>query len=125
MEMRLVMDDGEPWEQTVKMLTVGNGTVCGGGFQLTPKAKLDDGLLDLSLINKAGILRTMTSVPKAFKGKHLDLDIVDYKQFKKLKVECLEERELPLHIDGEKGFSRELEFEVVRDQMWTVHPFLK
>jgi len=121
MEMRLTMDDGEPWEQTVKMLTVGNGTVCGGGFQLTPKAKLDDGLLDLSLINKAGIMRTMVSVPKAFKGKHLDLDIVDYKQFKKLKVECLEDRELPLHIDGEKGFSRELEFEVVQDKMWTVH----
>jgi YegS/Rv2252/BmrU family lipid kinase len=124
MHMRITMDDGEPREQKVKMLTIGNGTVCGGGFRLTPRAKLDDGLLDLSLIKTAGILRTMVSVPKAFKGKHLDLDIVEYKQFRKLKVECLEDRELPLHIDGEKGFSRNLEFEVVRNKMWTVHPHI-
>jgi len=121
MEVRLTMDDGEPLVQKVKMLTIGNGTTCGGGFQLTPKAKMDDGLLDLSVIKTAGILKTMVSVPKAFKGKHLNMDIVDYKQVRKLRIETLGDRELPLHIDGEKGFSREFEFSVVSGKAWTVH----
>ncbi|MGA1794153.1 MAG: hypothetical protein ACMUHM_09390, partial [Thermoplasmatota archaeon] len=80
-----------------------------------------DGLLDLSVIKTAGILKTMVSVPKAFKGKHLKMDIVDYKQFRKMKVEPLDDRELPLHIDGEKGFSREFDFSVVSKKVWTVH----
>ncbi|MGA1873134.1 MAG: diacylglycerol/lipid kinase family protein [Thermoplasmatota archaeon] len=121
MEVRMTLDNDPAWEQKVKMLTIGNGTTCGGGFRLTPRAMMNDGLLDMSLIKSAGTLKTMWNVPKAFKGKHLEIDLTVYKQFRRLKVESLEDRELPLHIDGEKGFSREFEFEVLQDMMWTVH----
>jgi len=122
MKARLTMDDGEPEEAFVKMLTIGNGTTCGGGFRLTPKARMNDGLLDLSLIKHAGILKTMLNVPKAFKGKHLGLDMTVYRQFRTLRVESMEDRTLPFHIDGEKGFSRDLRFEVIRGSMSVVHP---
>ena len=37
--------NGERREQEVFLLSVGNGTTVGGGFRLTPHARLDDGLL--------------------------------------------------------------------------------
>ncbi|MBN1390005.1 MAG: YegS/Rv2252/BmrU family lipid kinase [Candidatus Thermoplasmatota archaeon] len=121
MEVLIELDDEEPMQIKAKMLTIGNGTTCGGGFRLTPKARMDDGLLDLSLIKSAGVLRTVLNVPKAFKGEHLNLDLTFYKKFRRMKVISLEDRELPLHIDGEKGFSREFEFEAVSGKIWTVH----
>ncbi|MBN1539934.1 MAG: diacylglycerol kinase family lipid kinase [Candidatus Thermoplasmatota archaeon] len=121
MDISLTIDDGQPVERKVKMLTIGNGTTCGGGFRLTPRARMDDGLLDLSLIKTAGIIKTMVNVPKAFKGDHLGIDLTIYRQFRKLSVRSLEDRELPLHIDGEKGFSREFDFQVLPGKIWTVH----
>ncbi|MGA1849089.1 MAG: diacylglycerol/lipid kinase family protein [Thermoplasmatota archaeon] len=125
MRVRLTVDDEGPREVLVKMLTIGNGTTCGGGFRLTPRARMNDGLLDLSIIKHAGILKTMVNVPKAFKGNHLELDMTIYRQFRKLSLETLEDRPLPFHIDGEKGFSREYHFEVVKGAMWVVHPLFR
>jgi YegS/Rv2252/BmrU family lipid kinase len=122
MKVRLTLDDDKPEEFMVKMLTIGNGTTCGGGFRLTPKARMSDGKLDLSIIKHAGILKTMVNVPKAFKGEHLELDMTIYRQFRKLSLECLEDRTLPFHIDGEKGFSKDYQFEIVTGAMWVVHP---
>ncbi|MFW3145576.1 MAG: diacylglycerol/lipid kinase family protein [Thermoplasmatota archaeon] len=122
MEMLLTIDGTGEVKREIKMLTVGNGTTCGGGFRLTPLARMDDGLLDVGIINKAGTLRTLTSVPKAFKGKHLDLDLTDYRKMRSLKVRTEDDRELPYHIDGEKGFARSFEFQVFQGKMWTVHP---
>jgi YegS/Rv2252/BmrU family lipid kinase len=45
---KLVTPEGEERGSMIVM-AVGNGLQCGGGFQMTPKALLDDGLLELNL----------------------------------------------------------------------------
>jgi len=44
--------DGKSFKKKVLLLTIANGTTFGGGFKLTPDAKVDDGLLDVCLVEK-------------------------------------------------------------------------
>jgi diacylglycerol kinase family enzyme len=84
---------------------------------------MNDGLLDMSLIRGAGTLRTLFNVPKAYKGTHLSVkSLTEYRKLSSLRLKANEDRDLPFHMDGEKGFSRDLDFKVVQDMMWTVHP---
>ena len=49
-EGRLVIPDEEPVEGSMLFMAVANNHFAGGGFDVAPLAKLDDGLLDLTAI---------------------------------------------------------------------------
>jgi YegS/Rv2252/BmrU family lipid kinase len=54
-----------------------NGQQYGGGAKVAPGAYIDDGLLDLVIVQKAGVLRTLRAVPDLFHGRlHLHKDLV-------------------------------------------------
>ncbi|MFA6434123.1 MAG: diacylglycerol kinase family protein [Elusimicrobiales bacterium] len=54
------------------MLTaVLNGRQYGGGARIAPDAYIDDGLLNLVVVEKRGVLRTLLAVPDLFNGKLL------------------------------------------------------
>lgn len=116
-----VMLDGEgPRIHRVGLFTVGNGTTCGGGFRLTPLAKMDDGLLDVSLCRHVGRLRSVLNIRTAMKGEHLRRKETTYHQTKGVRVRGMD-GELPYHVDGEGGFARELKISVVPSCLRTVH----
>ena len=71
----------------------------GKGMKMAPHAKLDDGLLDLIIVKKAGRIKFLKMFPKIFTGKHIEDPIVEYQQVKKF---CIyPERKNILNIDGE------------------------
>lgn len=81
------------------MITVGNGVAFGGGFRVTPKAELDDGLLDICAVAKVSIPGRLWRLPFLTLGKHASLPSINY-----LKVDALHidgSRPLHAHIDGE------------------------
>lgn len=83
----------------VLLVNVGNGRCSGGGFYLTPEAKINDGLLDICAIRsltKAGIL---TKLPKALTGSHVGLDEV--RMFRTQELSIRSDDPLPIHADGE------------------------
>jgi len=47
---RLLVPGEEPVEGAMLFMAVGNNRFAGGGFEVAPKAKLDDGLLDLAVV---------------------------------------------------------------------------
>ena len=49
-----VSAEGLEWEGPVLALAVGNGSQAGGGAQLAPHARIDDGLLDLTVLPQVG-----------------------------------------------------------------------
>ena len=71
----------------------------GKGMKIAPKAKLNDGLIDLVLIKDASRLKLLILMSKLFSGKHIYDDIVDYVQLSKfeLKTHTISQ----LNIDGE------------------------
>lgn len=68
-----VVVDGERITKGMTLLcTVSNGQYCGGMFKCSPRAKVDDGLMDVGLIRGVSLLSFLIILPKYIKGKHLD-----------------------------------------------------
>jgi diacylglycerol kinase (ATP) len=59
-----VETDTTSWDQATIMLTLGNGPREGGGFLVTPDAKLDDGIFHYATVDKLSRLMMSASSPK-------------------------------------------------------------
>lgn len=57
-------------------VVVANSGFYGKGVHIAPDAVVDDGLLDVVVIEAAGRLDLIRSLPKAYDGSHVDLDEV-------------------------------------------------
>ncbi|HEY1113211.1 MAG TPA: YegS/Rv2252/BmrU family lipid kinase [Chitinophagaceae bacterium] len=93
------------------MISVANGRRYGGSFHVAPRALLQDGLLDISIIGKIAPVNRIRYLPMMEKGEHLELPFVHYYQSGTAVIEC--KKELPAHIDGEYVQARRYEIEVL------------
>jgi len=77
-----------------------NSIHVGKGMKMAPKAKLDDGLIDLIVV-KAGATRTrlLQVIPKLFEGSHIHEPEVEYYQTSEFSL--IPEKDAILNIDGE------------------------
>ncbi len=82
------------------LLTIANGTTFGGGFKLTPHAKIDDGFLDICEIGKLSPIRRFLHITKLSNGTHESLKCVQFRQAKVVKVDS--HPLLYAHVDGER-----------------------
>lgn len=95
----IYMDDGERLGKQILMLSVGNSRRNGGGFLVNPYAVLDDGLLDLCIVDAIPRLEILRLLPKAMKGTHDGEPAVELTRSTRLVVESADP--LPVHADGE------------------------
>lgn len=89
----------ESKKQKLILMTIGNGTTFGGGFKLTPNAKLNDGLLDVCTVGPLSATRRFLNVPRLSNGSHGKLQEIDFRRTTRLKVSANDL--LEGHIDGE------------------------
>jgi diacylglycerol kinase family enzyme len=81
------------------MLALGNGPREGGGFIITPDAKLDDGLLNYVTIKKISRLMMLRLVPEVMRGTHGRFKQVRMGTCRKMTVTS--QQPLYIHCDGE------------------------
>ena len=55
------------------LVAVGNGPSFGGGLRLCEGASMDDGLLDVVVINPLSKLRLLRVFPKLYRGTHVTI----------------------------------------------------
>jgi diacylglycerol kinase family enzyme len=96
--MQVAYDDGA-LDQRITMLAVGNGPREGGGFLITPDAKVDDGVFDFVFIGGVTQFRMLQLVPKVMNASHVHEPDVKILRTTRLTVDA--DRALPIHIDGE------------------------
>ena len=82
------------------MLECSIGVCAGGGFYLTPTADPSDGLLDVCLIRKVGLLKFLRYVPLVMRGDHTGLAEVAMFKTPSLTIRS-PASPLLLHLDGE------------------------
>jgi len=86
-------------ESSMLMMAFANTTVYGGGMKIAPRAKLDDGLLDVCIIGDINKFKLFSLFPTVYFGKHLGMKEVEYLQTSRLTIET--EKPLQVYADGE------------------------
>ena len=71
----------------------------GGGMRIAPRAKMDDGLLDVCIIGSVARFRLLRLVPTVYTGRHLNVPEVEYLHAARVRVET--EYPLDVYADGE------------------------
>ncbi|MGD0878963.1 MAG: diacylglycerol kinase family protein [Anaerolineales bacterium] len=103
-----VETDQESWDLCSLMLALGNGPREGGGFIITPDAKLDDGLLNYVTIKKISRMMMLRLVPEVMRGTHGRFKQVRMGTCRKMTVTS--QQPLYIHCDGESyaGFGTDV-----------------
>jgi lipid kinase YegS len=114
---KLVTPDGEQAGQMV-LAAVGNGRQAGGGFQVCPHAVLNDGLLDVMIVQDVSLLEFGVLVNELRNMDAPDNQHVSYHQLPWLEVQM--EHELQLNLDGEPLRSTRFRFEVLPNRLEVV-----
>jgi diacylglycerol kinase (ATP) len=63
--------DGSRWETEAMLVAVGNAASYGGGMQVTPDARMDDGLLDVLVLGRISKPEFLRVFPRVFSGRHV------------------------------------------------------
>jgi len=99
---------------------IGNGRFYGGRFALFPKARMDDGLLDVCMFEKCGYWDVLRYGRGILRGAHIDLGGVTYFQTERL--ECRAPSATPFELDGEDAGDVPVTFSVVPRALRVVVP---
>src|SRR5690606_25671560 len=69
---RLTFEDGPTREVEATLVAVGNGPSYGGGMRICSGARLDDGLLDVTVVGACSRTTLLRVFPRVYSGTHLD-----------------------------------------------------
>jgi diacylglycerol kinase (ATP) len=81
------------------MVAFANAPSYGRGMRIAPRARLNDGRLDVCFVRQTGNLRLLRLFPRVFRGGHLGLPEIVYTHASRVRVES--ESALPVYADGE------------------------
>jgi YegS/Rv2252/BmrU family lipid kinase len=95
----LTLDGGEPWRLLLNNAWVANGQYSGSGIHMAPRARLDDGLLDLVAIAHMGLVDKIVRLRKLRSGEFVDQPGVTYANARR--IEARSEATVLIEIEGE------------------------
>ncbi len=91
--------DEETITQPMLFMALGNGFRGGGGFLLTPDARLDDNLIDSCLVDPVNRFTMLSMLVKAMRGTHITKPFVTMRKNQQITLKS--DIPLPIHVDGE------------------------
>ncbi len=97
--------EGGGYEGEVMFAAVTNTTSYGGGFMVTPSARVDDGSLDICIVKRTARLKLLGNFPRILKGTHGELDEVILARSHWVRIEA-DGDALPVPLDGELGMAQ-------------------
>src|SRR6476646_2890525 len=112
--------EGREIRRSAFFIAVGNALSYGGGMKVTPRAALDDGLLDICLVSRMNKLKLLCWVPTIFFGKHLHLKELEYLRAAQITIEA--ERNLDLYADGDYAAQTPVEIGLIRRGLRVIVP---
>ena len=114
---KVTIDDGEPVEDDFMLCAMANALYYGGGFKAAPLAMVNDGYMDLCLVDRVTRLQFIKIIPKYKSGQHVDANgnsmypFVRYQKCKKVVIES--ENPIGVSGDGEVSPATKLTVEVI------------
>ena len=116
---KLITDSGEEYGSMI-LMAVGNGRLAGGGYQVAPKALLDDGLLDVMVVRDAEVKDFGVLLSELMNVESAENRYVVSQQMSSFRIESDE----PIHmnLDGEPMLTNSFNFEVLPQRLSFVLP---
>ncbi len=101
--------DGIASETDAVLVAVANNTSLGGGMLVTPDAELDDGLLDVFVVQPLSRTAFLRIFPRVFKGTHVTDARVSISRARRIRIEAAG---VVAYADGERVAALPIEVEV-------------
>ncbi len=108
---RLLIPGQDPIEGNMLFGAVGNNHFAGGGFDIAPNAKLDDGLLDLTAIMHSPGFSLPELARELENPMNPDNRFVFYRQLMEFTIEA--DQKLHCNLDGEPVRKKKLKFNIL------------
>ena len=80
--------DGKSYEREAMLIAAGNGSSYGGGMKVCPDADLQDGLLDLMILNPVSKREFVRIFPSVYEGKHIEHPQVEIIRAKEISIDA-------------------------------------
>lgn len=103
----------EEWNSETEnlLISVMNGHRAGGGFHIAPSSEINDGLLDVVMMDKLHPFLRLRWLPVIEKGEHLGLGFINH--FRTKKITVISDMPIDAHLDGEYYSAKRLEMEML------------
>lgn len=101
---------------------IGNGRFYGGRFALFPRARMDDGLLDVCVFGRGGYLDVIRYGQGVLRGVHTTLPDVCYFQAEEFACSAVAGTSVPFELDGEDAGDAPVRFSVVPRSLRVMTP---
>lgn len=125
--LKIEFADGNVKDGPILLCSVANGCFCGGGIKSAPDSILDDGLMDVTVIDNVTRTFFISMFPSYKKGTHMkkkqviEGNMIRYTKEKALTITANGES-CRFCIDGEIYTFKKVDFEIVEDAVRFIVP---
>lgn len=110
-DIRISIDGASPLEYRITTAALANGRYQGGGICIAPEAAIDDGLMDVTVVERVSLAEVCAHLPILYNGKLLTYKKVRHAKAVRVRVEG--GAHVPVEVDGEVAGTLPLEAEIV------------
>jgi len=121
-ELKVTMDN-DTYEGMANLAAVGNGGAYGGGMYVCQRAKVDDGLFDISVVD-IGKFKLLLQFKRMYNASLLPHPDISEYQSKKVRIEMKNPEDEPYmcQVDGEVLGSLPVTYESIKDGYEFIRP---
>ena len=111
-DVEIIINNRETNNYKILLIAIANGKYYGGGMKPAPNAIIDDGILDICLVNKASKLKVLSLLPKYIKGTHETISEVEFIRANKISI--ISKSPIPVNIDGEVDLLNNIQVGIIK-----------
>lgn len=93
------VDDEIVYTGKSSMVAINNGKYFGGGMMIAPMAEIDDGIMEVIILEDMSTLEFLAALPGVYKGNHLSNPKIRLARGRDVRI--LSEKKVSLEMDGE------------------------
>ena len=118
--VRLWLDDAFSATFDITTAAIANGQYQGGGIRIAPEAALEDGLADVTVVERVSLAEVAANLPILYSGALYSHPKVRHWRAARVRAEA--ETEVPVELDGEPVGTLPLEIEVLPQALRFILP---
>lgn len=111
--VRLRLNEQTEEDIMINTVAIANGCFFGGGMMIAPRALLDDGALDIIVVEDVGITTFLKDAPLLYKGQHLQQSYIRSYRANVVEVTPLGKAPVLLEFDGEAVGTLPVRYEIL------------